>query len=53
MSSPRPEVFISATSADLRTCRQIAKEALLTLGCVPAEQTKFPSAGSTVWEIWV
>jgi len=51
MSSPRPEVFISATSADLRTCRQIAKEALLTLGCVPVEQTNFPPAASTVREM--
>ena len=51
MSTPRPEVFISATSADLRTCRQIAKEALLTLGCVPVEQTNFPPAASTVREM--
>ena len=37
------EVFISATGADLQSCRQLVKEALLALGCVPAEQTKFPS----------
>ena len=42
MSTRRPEVFISATSADLRSCRQVIKEALLTLGCVPVEQTNFP-----------
>ncbi len=42
MTPRRPEVFISATSADLRSCRQLVKEALLTLGCVPVEQTNFP-----------
>ena len=29
MSHRRPEVFVSATSADLRSCRQLVKEGLL------------------------
>src|ERR1035438_983531 len=48
MSDRRPEVFISATSADLRSCRHLVKEALLTLGCVPVEQTNFPPDYRTV-----
>ena len=38
----RPEVFVSATSRDLGSCRQLVKEALLTLGCAPVEQRNFP-----------
>ncbi|MDD5275122.1 MAG: tetratricopeptide repeat protein [Methylovulum sp.] len=37
-----PKVFVSATSGDLRTMRSIVKEALLTIGCHPVEQTNFP-----------
>jgi tetratricopeptide (TPR) repeat protein len=37
-----PKVFISATSADLHSARQAIKEALLTIGCHPVEQTTFP-----------
>ena len=44
----RPEIFISATSADLRSCRALVKEGLLTLGCVPVEQTNFPPDYRTV-----
>lgn len=52
MSAPRrPEVFISATSGDLRSCRQLIKEALLTLNCVPIEQTNFPPDHRTVSEM--
>jgi tetratricopeptide (TPR) repeat protein len=39
----RAEVFISATSADLGSYRQIAKEAVLTLGAHPIEETNFPT----------
>src|SRR5688572_18242738 len=42
MNLRRPEVFVSGTSADLRSCRQLVKEGLLTLGCVPVEQANFP-----------
>ena len=38
----KPKVFISATTGDLRSIRARIKEALLTLGCVPVEQTNFP-----------
>ena len=38
----RPEIFISAASRDLRTCRQLVRDALLTLGCVPIVQDHFP-----------
>ncbi len=37
-----PKVFISATSADLRSVRQLVKEALLDIDCHPVEQTNFP-----------
>ncbi len=37
-----PKVFISATSGDLRSVRQVVKEALLTIHCHPVEQTNFP-----------
>lgn len=49
-SSPdiRPPIFISAVSRDLRSCREIVKQALLTLGCVPIEQTNFPPSAATV-----
>ncbi len=36
-----PKIFISATSGDLSSARQIAKEALLTLNCHAVEQTNF------------
>lgn len=36
-----PKIFISATSGDLSSARQIAKEALLTINCHPVEQTNF------------
>ena len=41
-SVAHPEVFVSATSDDLGTCRRNVKEALLTLGCMPVEQANFP-----------
>ncbi len=46
MSSPR--VFISATSGDLRSARQVVKEALLTINCHPVEQTNFEPDYRTV-----
>jgi len=39
----RKEVFISATSADLGSYRQVAKEAVLTLGAHPIEEENFPT----------
>jgi hypothetical protein len=39
----REEVFISATSADLGSYRQVAKDAILTLGAHPIEETNFPT----------
>jgi hypothetical protein len=49
MRRPRPipsegttRVFISATSKDLGTVRELVKQALLTMGCMPIEQTNFP-----------
>src|SRR5438876_4163852 len=35
-------VFISATSKDLGTVRELVKQALLTMGCMPIEETNFP-----------
>src|SRR5205809_3757314 len=34
-------VFVSATSKDLGTVRELVKQALLTMGCLPVEQTNF------------
>ena len=39
----RKDVFISATSADLGSYRQVAKEALLSLGAHPIEEQSFPT----------
>ena len=50
-SDVRPLIFVSATSRDLRSCRQRVKEALLTLGCIPVEQQNFPPNASTVREM--
>ncbi len=46
--SAAPKVFISATSGDLRGVRQVVKEALLTIGCHPVEQTNFGPDWRTV-----
>ncbi|OYW70475.1 MAG: hypothetical protein B7Z37_30625, partial [Verrucomicrobia bacterium 12-59-8] len=43
-----PKVFISATSGDLQSIRHIVKEALLTIGCHPVEQTNFAPDFRTV-----
>ena len=43
-----PKVFISATSADLGATRQVVKEALLSIGCHPVEQTNFGPDWRTV-----
>jgi hypothetical protein len=39
----RKEVFISATSADLGSYRQVVKDALLTLGAHPIEESNCPT----------
>jgi tetratricopeptide (TPR) repeat protein len=44
----RPSIFISAASRDLASCRKRISDALLTLGCVPVEQTTFPPDYRTV-----
>jgi tetratricopeptide (TPR) repeat protein len=46
-----PQVFVSATSGDLSTVRAAIKEALLTLGCHPVEQTNFPPDYRSVREM--
>ena len=43
-----PKVFISATSGDLRSARQIVKETLLTINCHPVEQTNFEPDARTL-----
>jgi len=50
MSPHPPTIFISATSADLGTCRLSVKNALHTLGCLPDEQATFPPDGRKVLE---
>ncbi|MGQ0612235.1 MAG: DUF4062 domain-containing protein, partial [Planctomycetaceae bacterium] len=50
-AAARPEVFVSATSRDLGSCRRVVKEALLTLGCVPVEQSNFPPDARSVREM--
>ncbi len=49
MSSPR--IFVSATSGDLRSARQVVKEALLTINCHPVEQTNFQPDFRTVGQM--
>jgi hypothetical protein len=44
-------VFISATSKDLGTVRELVKQALLTMGCMPIEQTNFPPDYRSVREM--
>ena len=44
-------VFISATSKDLGTVRELVEEALLTMGCMPIEQTNFPPDYRSVREM--
>ena len=48
MSMRRPEVFISATSRDLATTRQIVRDALLAIGCHPIVQEHFGPNAQTV-----
>ncbi len=50
MTTSRPEIFISATTSDLGSCRQLIKEALLTLKYAPVEQTNFPPDAGRVHE---
>lgn len=47
----RPEIFVSTTSTDLRSCRQRIRDGLLTLGCVPVVQDNFPPDTHTVREM--
>jgi tetratricopeptide (TPR) repeat protein len=44
-------VFISATSKDLGTIRELVKQALLTMDCMPVEQTNFPPDYRSVREM--
>ena len=48
MHLPRPDIFISATSADLAPMRDLVKKAVLDLGAHPIEQEHFAPAGKTV-----
>ena len=48
MPQRRPEIFISATSSDLRSARQIVRDGLLSLGCLPMVQEHFPPDARTV-----
>ncbi|MCB1937046.1 MAG: DUF4062 domain-containing protein [Nitrosomonas sp.] len=50
MNHSRPEIFISAATSDLGSCRQLIKEALLTLHYAPVEQTNFPPDAKRVQE---
>src|SRR4030095_13985731 len=45
-------VFISATSKDLGTVRELVKQALLTMGCMPIEQSNFPPDYRSVQEMF-
>src|SRR4051812_38658612 len=50
-SNPPPRVFISATSGDLASVREIVKQGLLTMHCLPVEQTNFAPDYRTVAEM--
>jgi tetratricopeptide (TPR) repeat protein len=44
LANVKPSVFVSATTADLRTTREIVNRALNTLGCLPIEQSLFSTS---------
>jgi tetratricopeptide (TPR) repeat protein len=44
-------VFISATSKDLGTVRELVEQALLTMGCMPVEEANFPPDYRSVREM--
>src|SRR4051794_20832119 len=48
MSYSPPKVFISATSADLRSVRAAITEALISIGCVPIEVASFEPNATAV-----
>ena len=48
---PTTRIFISATSGDLATVREIVKQGLLTMHCLPVEQTNFAPDYRTVSEM--
>jgi len=48
MNLPRPDIFISATSADLRPMRELIKHAVLDLGAHPIEQAHSAPARESV-----
>ena len=50
-SPPPAKVFISATSSDLRPVRELVKQGLLTMGCMPVEQDNFPPDYRSVKEM--
>src|SRR5262245_42322409 len=50
-SESTTRVLISATSKDLGTVRELVKQALLTMGCMPIEQTNFPPDYRSVREM--
>ena len=50
-SPPAAKVFISATSGDLRPVRELVKQGLLTMGCMPVEQDNFPPDYRSVKEM--
>src|SRR5438270_4423884 len=51
LSEGTTRVFISATSKKLGTVRELVKQALLTMGCMPIEQTNFPPDYRSVREM--
>ena len=48
MSYTPPKVYISATTADLRSVRAAITEALNSIGCVPVEVATVESDSATV-----
>jgi hypothetical protein len=49
--SALPQIFISASSGELHSVRQLVKEALLTINCHPVEQSNFEPDWRTVEEM--
>ncbi len=50
-STPPAKVFISATSGDLHQVRDLIKQGLLTMSCMPVEQDNFPPDYRSVKEM--
>jgi tetratricopeptide (TPR) repeat protein len=50
-SLPTPRVFVSSTSSDLGSARKVINDALIRIGCLPVEESVFPTEYGVVLEM--